>query len=1039
MTNARGHNVEPSTSWQTDGVAVHAYPNLLQGVAQATNQLLTTDDLATAINQTLAILGQVTHVDRVYIFEIHPHTETSEPAMSQWCEWAGETVTTEIDNPQLQNLSFASVGMSRWYEALSDGHSCHGLVRDLSLLERQLLEPQGILSMLVVPIPVNGNLWGFIGFDDCHSERQWSPDESAVLMTMAAMIGSCISHRQTADALKQSQLRLEQITANVPGMIFQFLQRLDDSRSVLYASSGCRELYELEPEAIQADFQVLCNLIHPDDREAYERSVANSAAKGEPWNWEGRIITPSGKLKWVQGTSRLEQQRNGDLLWDGVLVDITDRKQAEEALRASEGRLQSFFDATFEGVMIHDRGLILDVNYATEALLGYSKAELVNQSVMKITAPCSQPIIQTRAQFPCDDPLEVVGLKKDGATFIAEISAKSISYQGRMARVVGVRDITVRKQAEDDLRQSEARNRALLHAIPDLIFRLSREGIYLDCHAENANDLVVSASELIGKKVEEVLPAPLAQVIRQLMAQALSCRTIQTLEYQLPIDGTSRYWEARIVVCGEDEVLVIVRDITDRHRAEEDRLLRAQRDRLLGEIALRIRQSLDLERILQTTVAEVRQFLECDRVFITHFDQRLQGNIAAESVAAHWGSVLEVLRGNSAYIRELKALFESDELQILDDTTQADISPLRTHYFVQYQVKACLAVPIMLSDKKVFGVLVAHQCDRTRHWQPFEVDLLKALSTQVAIAVQQSQLYEQVQALNTNLERQVEERTQELKQKYAELQELHRLKDIFLHAVSHDLRTPVLGWLMVLNNLLNRQESDALNVGKSQGSKVSQLKIEGADESLQPSTLSQPESIPVSRSVLERMIQSSDRQLRLINSLLEVHSSEVAGVALQREPIQLGELVRILVEDFEPLLAKNQATLMNHIPANLPLINADAAQLRRVFENLLNNALNHNPPGITIRLEAQVKEGMICCTVGDNGVGISQEMCDRLFQLYFRGQNAKSLPQGHRPYTGLGLGLYLCRQIITAHGGEIGVTSRPDEGTTFWFTLSVFV
>jgi signal transduction histidine kinase len=345
----------------------------------------------------------------------------------------------------------------------------------------------------------------------------------------------------------------------------------------------------------------------------------------------------------------------------------------------------------------------------------------------------------------------------------------------------------------------------------------------------------------------------------------------------------------------------------------------------------------------------------------------------------------------------------------------------------------------MLSDKKVFGVLVAHQCERTRHWQPFEVDLLKALSTQVAIAVQQSQLYEQVQALNTNLERQVEERTQELKQKYTELQELHRLKDIFLHAVSHDLRTPVLGWLMVLNNLLNGQESQALNVDKSQGLKVSKLKMEGADETLQPSRLSQPENILVSRSVLERMIQSSDRQMRLINSLLEVHSSEVAGVALQREPIQLDELVRILVEDFEPLLAKNQASLMNHIPANLPLISADAAQLRRVFENLLNNALNHNPPGIRLMLDAQVKEGIICCTVADNGVGMSQDMCDNLFQLYFRGQDAKSFPQGHRPYTGLGLGLYLCRQIITAHGGEIGVQSRPEEGTTFWFTISVFV
>jgi PAS domain S-box-containing protein len=1112
MTNARAHNVEPSTSWQTDGVAVHPYPNLLQGVAQATSQLLTNDDFSTAIDQTLAILGQVTHVDRVYIFEIHPHPETGEPAMSQHLEWAREIVTAEIGNQELQNLSFASVGMIRWYEALSTGHSCHGLVRDLSVPERQLLEPQGILSILVVPIPVNGKLWGFIGFDDCHTERQWSQDESAVLMTMAATIGSCIAGRQTADALRQSQLRLEQIAANVPGMIFQFLQRPDGSRSVLYASSGCRELYELEPEAIQADFQVLCDLIHPDDREAYEQSVEGSAAMGEPWNWEGRIVTPSGKLKWVQGTSRLEQQSNGDLLWDGVLVDITERKQAEEDVRASEGRLQSFFDATFEAVIIHDRGIILDINYATEALFGYSRAELIDQSVLKITAPCSRDLIQTKAQFPSDEPLEVVGLKKDGTTFIAEISAKSITYKGSSARVVGIRDISARKQAEDALRQSEARNRALLDALPDLIFRLNREGTYLDCHAEKANDLLVPPSELIGKKVEEVLPAPLAQSVMQLIGQVLSTRTIQTLEYELPIDGNQRFWEARVVLCGEDEVLVIVRDITDRKRAEEERLLNAERareaaarHRLLGQIALRIRQSLDLDRILQTTVAEVRHFLECDRVFITHFDKRLQGNIAAESVAPNWASVLEVLRGNPVYIRELKAFFESDDLQIIDDTTQADISPLRTQYFAQYQVKACLAVPIMLSDKKLFGVIVAHQCDRTRHWQPFEIDLLRALSTQVAIAVQQAQLYEQVQALNTNLERQVEQRTQELQQKYTELQELHRLKDVFLHAVSHDLRTPVLGWLMVLNNLLNGQEL-----------KVSKLNVEGSDENvqpfnlqpstfkpsnlqpsnlqpstfkpstlppsnlqpstykpstlprtnlqpstykpstlprtnlqpstdkpstlqptnLQPSTLSEQQTIPVSRSILERMVQSSDRQLRLINSLLEVHASEVAGVALQCEPIQLGELVRILVEDFEPLVAQNQATLINQIPAVLPLISADSGQLRRVFENLLNNALKHNPPGITITLDAQVEKGMIRCTVADNGVGINQDMCDRLFQLYFRGKDTPSLSQGHRPYTGLGLGLYLCRQIITAHGGEIGVKSRLEEGTTFWFTLS---
>ena len=192
--------------------------------------------------------------------------------------------------------------------------------------------------------------------------------------------------------------------------------------------------------------------------------------------------------------------------------------------------------------------------------------------------------------------------------------------------------------------------------------------------------------------------------------------------------------------------------------------------------------------------------------------------------------------------------------------------------------------------------------------------------------------------------------------------------------------------------------------------------------------------IPVSRSILERMTQSSDRQLRLINSLLEVHASEVGGITLQRESVQLAELVQFLVEDFEPLVAKNKATLINRVLDHLPVISVDPAQLRRVFENLLSNAFNHNPPGISLTLDARVEEDMIRCTVADNGVGMSKEMCDHLFQLYFRGQDAQG-HQGHRPYTGLGLGLYLCRQIIMAHDGELGVNSRQGVGTTFWFTL----
>ncbi|WP_442940490.1 PAS domain-containing sensor histidine kinase [Nostoc sp.] len=219
---------------------------------------------------------------------------------------------------------------------------------------------------------------------------------------------------------------------------------------------------------------------------------------------------------------------------------------------------------------------------------------------------------------------------------------------------------------------------------------------------------------------------------------------------------------------------------------------------------------------------------------------------------------------------------------------------------------------------------------------------------------------------------------------------------VFFHAVSHDLRNPVLGTLMVLKNLLARSE----------------------------------ENIAISRSILERMIQSSDRQLNLINSLMETHISEVQGIVLQRQAVQLLTVVEAAIADLEPLLTQNQAKLTNLVSADLPLVNADPTQLWRVFSNLIVNALKHNPPELLLTINATCQDDMIYCTVTDNGVGISQQQSDRLFDLYFRGTSIGNS-------VSLGLGLYLCKQIIHAHGGEIGVNSALDEGATFWFTLPI--
>jgi PAS domain S-box-containing protein len=256
---------------------------------------------------------------------------------------------------------------------------------------------------------------------------------------------------------------------------------------------------------------------------------------------------------------------------------------------------------------------------------------------------------------------------------------------------------------------------------------------------------------------------------------------------------------------------------------------------------------------------------------------------------------------------------------------------------------------------------------------------------------------------------------------------------LFIHALSHDLRNPVAGMLMVLKNWQKKTG----------------------------------DSIAIPRSVLERMIQGSEQQLRLINSLLEVHAGELRGLVLHCDRVDLRAVVEAAAADLEPLMNEAKATFKNLIPDDLPAVNADHTQLRRVFSNLIANALKHNLPGLNLTVSAQVikagkllinqktgklyidklpinhpqspstnpqlsipnsSSSMIYCTVEDDGAGILPEQCEHLFDLYVRGYQS-------RHSVGLGLGLYLCRQIIGAHGGEIGVISSPGAGASFWFTL----
>ena len=736
----------------------------------------------------------------------------------------------------------------------------------------------------------------------------------------------------------------------------------------------------------------------------------------------------------------------------------------------SESRLCQVLENLPVGVVLYNSdGRVAYVNQTGRALLALSNTYEV--SIDALPELChlyradgepypaaALPAQQAIGGHPC----KVADVEQRLPDKIAALEIQSTpvcNEDGEVTSVISVfQDITERRQAEQivarhsqeleaavadrtlALERSEGTNQILLQSIPDLLLRTHRDGTYR--YIQHSGSLTLYNADKLqeGASIYEVLPRVQADERMAYIRTALSTKRTYSYEYALQIQGEIHYEEARITPYDDDEVLVMVRDISERKRAEIRLRQGLEREKAIARIIEHIRRTLKIEQIFSTTVKEVRQILVCDRVLIYRFGRPEQCKFVAESNDSVWPPLLPLsqcvpchpeAQGDcsiapsrahcAAEDTHFQALFEGirptfDQgadapryevrFSCVSDVQSADLDPKHLEFLAQIQAQAYLMVPIFRGDR-LWGLLSAYH-NTARQWQDFEVNALVQIASQLGVAVKQAELYAQLKDKSLELQRAKES-----------ADAASRAKSEFLANMNHELRTPL--------NII---------VGLAQ-------------------VMRRDPAVPIQQQdTLDTILRSSEHLLCLINNVLDLSKIEANQMLLSEDSFNIIELMETVRSMLVQRAQAKGLTLELTIDAAVPaFVTADQNKLRQILINLLGNAIKFTVSGhvhLSVSVLGYSPEGLapprkmatvfsqelsgrlwLSFAVSDTGSGISPEEQQTIFNAFEQAEESRSVANG------TGLGLTISRQFVELMAGRIQVESALGEGSTFTVDLPV--
>ncbi|HEV8541159.1 MAG TPA: PAS domain S-box protein [Verrucomicrobiae bacterium] len=903
-------------------------------------------------------------------------------------------------SPPFQPDGSTSANKSAEIVALVEKEKAHRFEWVIRRLDNGLDIPVEVSS---TAMPIDGRSIHVVISRDI-SERKKAERE---LLELTQVLERRVSERMAA--FSTSEARFRALVEHAPEAIVVFDG--DTGRFLFGNEHACRlygvpmkKLAELTPVDVSAPFQPCGQRSSDLARQKMDEALAG----GMPvFEWLHRQ-QPNGRLIPTE-VRLLRLPAEGQNLIRASIIDNTERKAAERALRESEAKFRALFEGSSQGVVLHDENEILDANPAAARIMRrQSPADLLGRHPEDL-APPFQPDGQPSAviaRIHIEDCMtrgsarfEWVGSTPDGKEIPLEVALTRIEWSGRQLIQAFITDITERKEAERALRET---NRELHREIEQ---RTRAEESLKE--RVRMSTLAAEVAVALNAAIE---PQPMLQRCSLLMVQHLDVAFVriwtlntatQTLELQASagcythLDGA----HSRIQV-GQYKIGFIAREkkplltnsvqgdprVSDREWAVREGMVAFAgyplliEDRLLGVLGLFARRALpdDVLTVLGSVADSIALGIERKRAQNALAESEARFGAAFQASPAFLG-ILSLSDGryvlaNDAHLHWLGADREEVlgrtcvELGMWENPAERDV---------------------VLKDMQSFGSIRQRECRwRNRRGERFTI-LLSAETIQLNKTPHMLSM-----ALDITQRKRAEE---ELLKTLEREKELSQLKSNFVSMVSHEFRTP-LGIIHSSGELLRDFH----------------VKMRPAERDEQ----------------LESIIRNTGRMAGMMEEVLVLSRLDAGKLDFQPALLDLNVFCRRVVD--EVLSATNRRCVIEISLSSVSTeANADERLLGYIFTNLLSNAVKYSEPGATIHFTVEQVGNDAVCVVCDKGIGISETDQQQLFKAFHRGSNV-----GNRP--GTGLGLLLVKRCADLHRGQVQVKSKVGEGTTVIVKLPLF-